>query len=81
VSGEPKCPREKDALAEAFSAFWNGLATADQETFEAEAVRRAALTHRDGYARWKPGGGKLFEIYRQAILRDHFQAMQKKLLR
>ncbi len=70
---------ERDALtreesrALAFSAFWQRLAPTEQSSFENQAVDHALPTKRDGYHRLQGKGGRIFQQYREIILRDHFE--------
>ncbi|OYW22672.1 MAG: hypothetical protein B7Z55_04355, partial [Planctomycetales bacterium 12-60-4] len=63
----------EDHRTEAFLAFWRTLAPQKQQDFESQAVALADSTKRDGYLRSEGKGGQLFEHYRFAILRDHFE--------
>ena len=61
-----------DRLQRQFQAFWDGLSPAAQVEFEDKAIESADSTKRLGYYRYQGREGKLFQQYRNILLRDHF---------
>ncbi|MDZ4852073.1 MAG: replication initiator protein A [Pirellulaceae bacterium] len=57
----------------AFHAYWQSLSSVGQLSFEEAAVDQTDHTKRTGYYRYQGREDKLFEPYRQVILRDHFE--------
>jgi len=55
-----------------FQTFWDGLSPAEQVEFEDKAIELADATKRLGYYRYQGREGKLFQQYRNIILRDHY---------
>ncbi len=65
---------DHEALRQAaFQAYWQSLSPVDQLSFEDTAVDQADHTKRTGYYRYQGREDKVFEQYRQVILRDHFE--------
>lgn len=62
----------EDRLQEQFQAFWDGLSPAEQVEFEDKAIELADATKRLGYYRYQGREGKLFQQYRNILLRDHY---------
>ncbi len=63
----------EESRSQAFTAFWQGMSPTDQLSFERLALDNAEPTKRTGYSRHQGKRGRLFEQYRQVILRDHFE--------
>ncbi len=61
-----------DRLQTQFQAFWDGLSPAEQIEFEDKAIELADSTKRLGYYRYQGREGKLFQQYRNIVLRDHY---------
>jgi hypothetical protein len=55
-----------------FQTFWDGLSPTEQVEFEDKAIELADATKRLGYYRYQGREGKLFQQYRNILLRDHF---------
>ncbi|GAA4470017.1 replication initiator protein A [Novipirellula rosea] len=61
-----------DRLQTQFQVFWDGLSPAEQIEFEDKAIELADSTKRLGYYRYQGREGKLFQQYRNIVLRDHY---------
>lgn len=68
--------RREESRWRRFREYWEGIDEARQQEFEAEAVKLADATKRDGYLRSQHCVGPVFLHYRQLILRDHFERTQ-----
>ncbi len=64
--------QSEDRLQTQFQAFWDRLSPADQVEFEDKAIEQADPTKRHGYYRYQGREGKLFQQYRNIVLRDHY---------
>ena len=73
IKRERIAAQAEESRCQAFTAFWQGMSPTDQSSFERMALDIAEPTKRTGYSRHQGKGGRLFEQYRQVILRDHFE--------
>ena len=70
---EREAVRQELSRQRAFTAFWERMSPSEQDTFETEALEHADALKRDQYLEHLGKGGKIFELYRLIVLRDHFE--------
>lgn len=58
---------------QAFMAFWERMSPSDQDSFETEALENADALKKNQYLEHLGKGGKIFEVYRLMVLKDHFE--------
>ena len=64
--------RKQNSRQRAFMAFWEAMSPSEQDAFETEALDAADIMKKRLYLEASGKGGKAFEIYRQMVLKDHF---------
>ena len=65
--------RKQNSRQQAFMAFWDAMSPSEQDTFETEALDRAAPMKKQLYLRASGKDARAFEVYRSMILREHFE--------
>ena len=70
---EREAVRQELSRQRAFTAFWERMSPSEQDTFETEALEQADVLKRDQYLEHLGKGGKIFELYRLIVLKDHFE--------
>ena len=65
--------RKQNSRQRAFMAFWEAMSPSEQDTFETESLEAADTMKKRLCLEASGKGGKVFEIYRQMVLKDEFE--------
>jgi len=70
---ERQAIQKQNSRQRAFMAFWEAMSPSEQDAFETEALEAADAMKKRLYLQASGKGGKIFDVYRQMILQDHFE--------